>query len=226
MPLICIGPICVPISAVLPVILWALRPLWEALPEPARARIQTAVRPFLDWLDRHVMSRMRGMLGGGKGAAAKTGAGAAGTKGLNGSAGGANGGSADAKLGPDFARALAAALDAGSGEVHAISSAEELAAAQALSAHRGCALVLDFTATWCGPCQRIKPHYAQLAKEHPSHLFAVVDVDDAPELQSACSVLVLPTFQVYRGSEKAAEASGGSEGTLAKLRAALGKKTE
>lgn len=208
MPLICIGPVCIPISAVLPVILWALRPLWEALPEPMRARIEAAARPLIEWLDRHVLSKMRGMLGGGKGA---------GAKGVGASAAGA----ADAKPSAAFMRALASALDAQSGEVHAISSAEELAAAQLLAERRGCAVVLDFTAPWCGPCQRIKPQYEQLAKEHLGHIFAAVDVDKAPELQSACGVLVLPTFQVYRGAVKAAEASGGSEGTLSKLRSAL-----
>jgi hypothetical protein len=64
MPLICIGPVCVPISAVLPLLLWALRPIWEALPEPVRVRIEAAARPVLDWLDERVLSKMRGMLGG------------------------------------------------------------------------------------------------------------------------------------------------------------------
>jgi len=196
MPLICIGPVCVPISAVLPVVLWALRPLWEALPAPMRERIAAAVRPLLAWLDHTVFSKLRRLFGRPSGTGAAAGSARAEQ----------NGASTSASTAPQaiaaFSRALALALDGSSGAVHAIGSTDELAAARELSAARSCALVLDFTAPWCGPCQRIKPHYAALAKKHPSHIFAVIDVDEAPELQAACGVLVLPTFQVCRGAQK------------------------
>jgi hypothetical protein len=122
----------VPISAVLPLVLWALRPLWEALPAAFRQRIENAARPFGIWLDAHVLSKMRGLLGG----SAKL------------AKGGAPATASAAKSDSAFARKLAAALDAKTAAVHEIDSPEQLAAAREVSAQRSCALVLDFTAPW------------------------------------------------------------------------------
>ncbi|KAJ1632482.1 thioredoxin-like protein [Pavlovales sp. CCMP2436] len=209
MPLICIGPVCVPISAVLPLILWALRPLWEALPAPLRERIEKAARPILDWLEARILSRMRGLFGG-SAKPAKGGAAAGTTNGAN-----------AAKSDSAFALMLAAALDAKSAAVLAIDTPEQLAAAREVCVQRGCALVLDFTAPWCGPCQRIKPQFSALALTHPEHVFAAIDVDSAPELQTASGVLVLPTFQFFQDGVKIHQFSGGSEETIQKLRAAI-----
>jgi thiol-disulfide isomerase/thioredoxin len=39
-------------------------------------------------------------------------------------------------------------------------------------------VVVDFTATWCGPCQRIAPEFAKMAEEHKDCIFIKVDVDE------------------------------------------------
>lgn len=39
-------------------------------------------------------------------------------------------------------------------------------------------MVVDFTATWCSPCQRIAPEFEQLSQDLPDVVFLKVDVDE------------------------------------------------
>lgn len=55
-------------------------------------------------------------------------------------------------------------------------------------------VVIDFSASWCGPCQRVAPVYAELAEKFPSITFLKVDVDDAEDLSESYSIQSLPTF--------------------------------
>jgi thioredoxin 1 len=55
-------------------------------------------------------------------------------------------------------------------------------------------VVIDFFATWCGPCKKIAPAFEQLANVYPTIVFLKVDVDESAELVDHYGVQAMPTF--------------------------------
>ena len=55
-------------------------------------------------------------------------------------------------------------------------------------------VVIDFFATWCGPCKRIAPDYEKLAENYTDIEFVKCDVDESSELAELFEVESLPTF--------------------------------
>ena len=62
-------------------------------------------------------------------------------------------------------------------------------------------VLLDFFATWCGPCRMIAPFIEQIANEHPEYVIGKVDVDEDPELARAFGVMSIPTIVVMKNGE-------------------------
>ncbi|KAE8817686.1 Thioredoxin H-type [Hordeum vulgare] len=55
-------------------------------------------------------------------------------------------------------------------------------------------VVIDFTASWCGPCRIMAPVFADLAKKFPNAVFLKVDVDELKPIAEQFSVEAMPTF--------------------------------
>ena len=63
-------------------------------------------------------------------------------------------------------------------------------------------VVLDYYASWCGPCKKIAPLIDELARKASGKVvFVKVDVDVAKEFARAKGVKSMPTFQFYRNAE-------------------------
>jgi len=63
-------------------------------------------------------------------------------------------------------------------------------------------VVVDFTAQWCGPCQRIAPQFEQLPNKYPQAVFLKVDVDKCQDTAMTQGVSAMPTFILYRNKTK------------------------
>lgn len=74
--------------------------------------------------------------------------------------------------------------------------------------------VVDFTASWCGPCQNIAPFYEELSQKYPNATFVKVDVDDGEAVAEKYGINSMPTFHFYIKGERVAEFSGASQQML------------
>ncbi len=62
--------------------------------------------------------------------------------------------------------------------------------------------MVDFSASWCGPCQMVKPIIEELAKEYAGKVKIVtVDVDGAPKTAEKYGIMSVPTFMIFNNGE-------------------------
>lgn len=69
-------------------------------------------------------------------------------------------------------------------------------------------VLLDFWATWCGPCQMQGPIVEELADELTDTVVGKVNVDEEPDLAERYNVMSIPTLLVIKNGEVTAKAVG------------------
>jgi thioredoxin 1 len=57
-------------------------------------------------------------------------------------------------------------------------------------------IVLDFWASWCGPCRMMDPIFREVAEERPDVVFGKVNVDEQPKLAQKYEIRAIPTLLV------------------------------
>ena len=62
-------------------------------------------------------------------------------------------------------------------------------------------VLLDFWASWCGPCRMLSPVIDEIAEETPALKVGKVNVDDEPELAAAFGVQSIPTVVIIKDGE-------------------------
>lgn len=69
-------------------------------------------------------------------------------------------------------------------------------------------VLVDFWASWCGPCKMIAPEVQQIADEHPEIKVCKINVDEEGELSLKHGVMSIPTLMIFKDGQVAQTAIG------------------
>ena len=62
-------------------------------------------------------------------------------------------------------------------------------------------VLVDFWASWCGPCRMVIPVVEKIAEEYPEYKVVKVNVDEEQELAAQFGVMSIPTLMVVKNGE-------------------------
>ena len=69
-------------------------------------------------------------------------------------------------------------------------------------------ILLDFWASWCGPCRMVAPAIEEIANERSDIKFCKVNVDEQPELAGRFGIMSIPTLVVMKDGKVTNQAMG------------------
>ena len=69
-------------------------------------------------------------------------------------------------------------------------------------------VLLDFWASWCGPCRMVSPVLDEIAEERPDIKVCKVNVDEEAQLANQYNIMSIPTLMVFKNGEKTNQALG------------------
>lgn len=59
-------------------------------------------------------------------------------------------------------------------------------------------VLVDFWATWCGPCRQFGPIFEEASEKYSDIVFGKIDTDDQQQLAMAAQITSIPTLMVFR----------------------------
>lgn len=75
-------------------------------------------------------------------------------------------------------------------------------------------MVIDFSASWCGPCRFIEPAFKELASRFTDAIFVKVDVDELAEVARTWKVEAMPTFVLVKDGKEVGRVIGAKKDEL------------
>ncbi|XP_062214300.1 thioredoxin H2-2-like [Phragmites australis] len=83
-------------------------------------------------------------------------------------------------------------------------------------AHKSAAklLVIDFSASWCGPCRFIEPSFKEMASRFTDAIFVKIDVDELSEVARTWKVEAMPTFVLVKDGKEVSRVVGAKKDEL------------
>jgi len=70
-------------------------------------------------------------------------------------------------------------------------------------------VLVDFWATWCGPCKTIAPIIEELSKEYSSKIkIGKINVEESPSTTASCGVMSVPTLIFFKNGEVLSQYTG------------------
>ncbi|OWA50731.1 putative Thioredoxin [Hypsibius exemplaris] len=78
-------------------------------------------------------------------------------------------------------------------------------------------VIIDFHATWCGPCRQIGPKFEAFSETYPDVVFLKVDVDEAEDVPEGYEINVMPTFIFIKHGQPVDNFSGANAAKLEEM---------